>query len=134
MKEIVPSPPPIVRNQFEAIRELFSKNVVPSYGRFDLALSHGCGSRLFDVNGKSYLLELPLRADFALVQAFLADYLGNLGYVLTARNFNPVIALAAGTVIACADNIVPVGLISASFCAACSSSGLAGCLAKKTCD
>jgi acetylornithine/N-succinyldiaminopimelate aminotransferase len=55
MKDIVPAPPPIVRNQFETIRELFSKNVVPSYGRFDLALSHGAGSYLFDVNGKRYL-------------------------------------------------------------------------------
>src|ERR1041384_2681194 len=55
MKEIVPSPPPIVRNQFETIRELFSKNVVPSYGRFDIALSHGAGSYLFDVNGRRYL-------------------------------------------------------------------------------
>src|SRR5262249_38556767 len=43
------------RNQFETIRELFSKNVVPSYGRFDIALSHGDGSHLFDVNGKRYL-------------------------------------------------------------------------------
>ncbi len=55
MKEIVPTPPPIVRNQFETIRELFTKNVVPSYGRFDLALSHGSGSYLFDVNGRRYL-------------------------------------------------------------------------------
>lgn len=55
MKEIVPSPPPIVRNQFETIRELFTKNVVPSYGRFDLALSHGAGSYLYDVNGRRYL-------------------------------------------------------------------------------
>src|SRR5258708_31177050 len=52
-----------------------------------------------EVNGKCYLLEIALRADFALVQAFLADYLGNLGYALTARNFNPVIAIAAGAVI-----------------------------------
>ncbi len=55
MKEIVPAPPPIVRNQFETIRELFTKNVVPSYGRFELALSHGDGSYLFDVNGRRYL-------------------------------------------------------------------------------
>src|SRR3984957_9495856 len=55
MKELVPSPPPIVRNQFESIRELFAKNVVPSYGRFDLALSHGSGSYVFDVAGKRYL-------------------------------------------------------------------------------
>ena len=62
-------------------------------------------------NGKTYLLETALRADFALVQAFLADYLGNLNYALTARNFNPIMAMAADTVIACADNIVPVGVI-----------------------
>lgn len=56
MKEIVPqSPPPIVRNQYETIRELFTKNVIPSYGRFELALSHGVGSHLFDVNGRRYL-------------------------------------------------------------------------------
>jgi acetate CoA/acetoacetate CoA-transferase alpha subunit len=64
------------------------------------------------VNGKNYLLEIALRADFALVHAFLADYEGNLSYALTARNFNPVIAMAADTVIAAADNIVPVGVIS----------------------
>jgi acetylornithine/N-succinyldiaminopimelate aminotransferase len=55
MKEIVPAPPPIVRNQFQTVRELFSKNVVPSYGRFDIAFSHGSGSHLYDVNGKRYL-------------------------------------------------------------------------------
>ena len=70
------------------------------------------GKQKIEVDGKSYLLEVALRADFALVQAFLADYLGNLSYALTARNFNPVIAMAAGTVIANADNIVPVGVIS----------------------
>ena len=70
------------------------------------------GKQRLEVDGKSYLLELALRADFALVQAFLADYLGNLSYALTARNFNPVIAMAADTVIVCAEHIVPVGLIS----------------------
>jgi acetate CoA/acetoacetate CoA-transferase alpha subunit len=70
------------------------------------------GKQRVEVDGKTYLLETPLRADFALVQAFLADYLGNLSYALTARNFNPMIAMAAGTVIASADNIVPVGVIS----------------------
>jgi acetylornithine aminotransferase/acetylornithine/N-succinyldiaminopimelate aminotransferase len=55
MKEIVPAPPPIVRNDYESIRDLFAKNVVPSYGRFDLALSHGAGSYVFDVAGKRYL-------------------------------------------------------------------------------
>ena len=51
----MPTPPPIVRNDNESIRELFAKNVVPSYGRFDLALSHGQGSYVFDVAGKRYL-------------------------------------------------------------------------------
>ena len=46
------------------------------------------------------------------MQAFVADYLGNLTYVLTARNFNPVIAMAAKTVIVDAEHIVPVGMIS----------------------
>ena len=70
------------------------------------------GKRKIEVGGVEYLLEMPLRADFALVQAFLADYLGNLTYVLTARNFNPVIAMAARTVVADAEHIVPVGMIS----------------------
>jgi len=55
VKDIVPTPPPIVRNDYEFIRDLFAKNVVPSYGRFDLALSHGAGSYVFDVAGKRYL-------------------------------------------------------------------------------
>ncbi len=44
-----------MHNQHESIRELFAKNVVPSYGRFDLVLSHGAGSYVFDVAGKRYL-------------------------------------------------------------------------------
>jgi len=55
MKEIVPAPPAIVRNDYESIRELFTRNVVPSYGRFELVLSHGEGSYIFDVAGKRYL-------------------------------------------------------------------------------
>lgn len=70
------------------------------------------GKQRVEVDGKTYLLEIALKADFALVQAFLADYLGNLSYALTARNFNPVIAMAADTVVASADNVVPVGVIS----------------------
>ncbi len=69
------------------------------------------GKQRVEINGREYLLEVALRADFALVQAFLADYLGNLSYALTARNFNPVIAMAADTVIVSADNIVPLGVI-----------------------
>jgi len=70
------------------------------------------GKRRIEVDGKSYLLETALRADFALVQAFLADYLGNLSYALTARNFNPVLAMAADTVMVTAEHIVPVGVIA----------------------
>jgi acetylornithine/N-succinyldiaminopimelate aminotransferase len=55
MKDIVPSPPPIVRNDVASVQALFQKNVVPSYGRFDIALSHGSGSYVFDVTGKRYL-------------------------------------------------------------------------------
>jgi acetate CoA/acetoacetate CoA-transferase alpha subunit len=69
------------------------------------------GKQVVKVNGRAYLVELALRADFGLVQAFAADSLGNLAYALTARNFNPVIAMAADTVIVSADNIVPVGVI-----------------------
>jgi acetate CoA/acetoacetate CoA-transferase alpha subunit len=70
------------------------------------------GKQRIDVDGKPYLVETALRADFALVHAFLADYLGNLSYALTARNFNPVIAMACDTVITDADHIVPIGVIS----------------------
>jgi acetate CoA/acetoacetate CoA-transferase alpha subunit len=70
------------------------------------------GKTKIEVDGHVYLLEKPLAADFALVEAFLADYLGNLTYVLTARNFNPVIAMAARTVIVDAEHVVPVGVIS----------------------
>ena len=70
------------------------------------------GKRKVDVDGATYLLEPALKADFALVEAFLSDYEGNLVYALTARNFNPVIAMAARTVIVDATHIVPVGMIS----------------------
>lgn len=69
------------------------------------------GKRTIEVDGKSFLLELPLRADFALISAHQADYYGNLTYMLTARNFNPVMAMAADRVIAEAESIVPVGVI-----------------------
>jgi acetate CoA/acetoacetate CoA-transferase alpha subunit len=67
--------------------------------------------RLIEVDGRTYLLELPLRADFALVHAHEADYHGNLTYRLTATNFNPLIAFAADCVIAEPNEIVPTGVI-----------------------
>jgi acetate CoA/acetoacetate CoA-transferase alpha subunit len=54
---------------------------------------------------------LPIAADFALIGAHRADYLGNLSYALTARNFNPIMAMAATTVVAEAAEIVPVGVM-----------------------
>jgi acetate CoA/acetoacetate CoA-transferase alpha subunit len=70
------------------------------------------GKQKIALKEKEYLLETALRADFALLQAFVADYQGNLTYALTARNFNPVIAMAADFVIADAEHIVPVGVIA----------------------
>ena len=55
MKEIVPPPPAVVRNDVAAVQALFTQNVVPSYGRFEIVASHGSGSYLFDVTGKRYL-------------------------------------------------------------------------------
>jgi acetate CoA/acetoacetate CoA-transferase alpha subunit len=69
------------------------------------------GKRVIEVDGKAFLLELPIRGDFALVNAKTADYFGNLAYALTARNFNPIIAMAADCVLVRAENIVPVGVI-----------------------
>ena len=67
--------------------------------------------RQIEVDGKAFLVEAPIRADFALVGANRADYYGNLEYTLTARNFNPLMAMAGITVIAEANEIVPVGVI-----------------------
>ncbi len=66
---------------------------------------------VIDVDGEKFLLEKPLRADFALLHAHEADYNGNLTYRLTAANFNPIIAFAAEVAIAEPHQIVPVGVI-----------------------
>lgn len=55
MKDFVPQPAAIVRNDVVEIQALFQQNVVPTYGRFDLVLSHGAGSQVWDVTGKRYL-------------------------------------------------------------------------------
>ncbi len=69
------------------------------------------GKQVLDIDGVRYLVERPISADFALIAARQADYVGNLEYALTAQNFNPIMALAAETVIAEPDHIVPVGMI-----------------------
>lgn len=70
-------------------------------------IAQGKEKRVFD--GKEYILELPLRADFAFIRARKADKMGNLVYWRTQRNFNPVMATAADVVIAEVDEIVEVG-------------------------
>jgi len=67
------------------------------------------GKEKLVINGKGYLLELPLRADIALLKAYKADRAGNLVYRQSARNFNPIMALAADMVIAEVEEIVEVG-------------------------
>jgi acetate CoA/acetoacetate CoA-transferase alpha subunit len=69
------------------------------------------GKQTIEVDGRLFLLEKPLKADYAFVYAKQADYLGNLAYALTARNFNPLMAMAATVVVAEAQSIVPVGVI-----------------------
>jgi acetate CoA/acetoacetate CoA-transferase alpha subunit len=76
-----------------------------------IGTSVATGKQVIVIEGQSFLLELPIRADFALLAAHRADYRGNLDYALTARNFNPVMAFAAKMVIAEAAEIVPVGVI-----------------------
>jgi acetate CoA/acetoacetate CoA-transferase alpha subunit len=70
------------------------------------------GKETIVVGEQKYLLELPIGAEFALIKAKRADYCGNLSYSLTARNFNPLMAMAAECVIAEVEEIVPVGSIT----------------------
>jgi len=69
------------------------------------------GRQVVQVDGREFLVEPALKADVALVAARSADYAGNLVYSLTARNFNPLMAMAAATVIAEANEIVPLGVL-----------------------
>jgi len=62
-------------------------------------------------NGKEYLLELALKADFSLVKAWRGDGLGNLVYRRTAQNFNPMMAAAGRVTIAEVEEIVAIGAI-----------------------
>ena len=71
------------------------------------------GKQIVNVDGKDYLLEKPLRADIALVGASLGDKAGNLVYLGTSQNFNPLMASAADLVIAEINELVEVGEIAA---------------------
>ncbi|MGL4405039.1 MAG: CoA transferase subunit A [Notoacmeibacter sp.] len=70
------------------------------------------GKQVVTIEGEDWLLETPLRADFALIKAHQADHFGNCAYQLTSTNFNPLMAMAAETVIVEAHEIVPVGVIA----------------------
>jgi len=69
------------------------------------------GKETREIDGRTYLLEYPIKADFALISALKADRWGNLVYRKTARNFGPIMATAATTTIAQVDEIVPLGSI-----------------------
>ena len=72
-------------------------------------LAEGKESRVID--GREYLLEYPIKGDYALISAHTADRLGNLVYRKTARNFGPVMAAAATTTIAQVSSVVPTGAL-----------------------
>jgi 3-oxoacid CoA-transferase subunit A len=69
------------------------------------------GKELREFNGRTYLLETALTADYALVKAWRGDRLGNLVYRKTARNFNPMMATAARITIAEVEELVEPGEI-----------------------
>lgn len=70
------------------------------------------GKEIREIEGRQYVFEAPLRADFAFIKAHRGDRLGNLNYRMAMRNFNMVMATAAKVVIAEVDQFVPVGALS----------------------
>lgn len=73
------------------------------------------GKEVREIDGRKYVLEHPLKADFALVKAWKGDRLGNLVYHLTAQNFNPIMAMAAKVTIAEVEELVDVGELDPNF-------------------
>ena len=84
-------------------------------GGFFTATGYGTlvaeGKETRTIDGKAYVLEKPLRADFAFVKAWKGDWAGNLVYRRTARNFNPMMATAARVTIAEVESLVEPGAI-----------------------
>jgi len=74
---------------------------------FGTLLAEGKESKI--INGKGYVLEYPIYADFALIKAFKGDRWGNLTYRMSARNFGPIMAAAAKCTIAQVNEVVPLG-------------------------
>ena len=79
------------------------------YTRTGVGTQVAAGKEVRRLDGKDYLLELPIRGDFALVHAWRADTHGNLVFRATARNFNPQVATAAAVTIAEAEQVVAPG-------------------------
>ncbi|MFE9692392.1 3-oxoacid CoA-transferase subunit A [Micromonospora sp. NPDC005806] len=73
------------------------------------------GKETREIDGRHYVLEYPLRADYALVKAHRADELGNLVYRKTARNFGPIMAAAATTTIVQVGEVVPAGALDSEI-------------------
>ncbi|MBU4465694.1 MAG: 3-oxoacid CoA-transferase subunit A [Actinobacteria bacterium] len=69
------------------------------------------GKEARTIDGRDYVLEYPIKADFALIGALRADRWGNLVYRETARNFGPIMATAATTTIVQVDEVVPLGVL-----------------------
>ncbi len=67
------------------------------------------GKQIITVDGKDYLLELPLKGDIALIRGSIVDTMGNVYYKGTTRNFNPIMAMACKTVIVEAEQVVQPG-------------------------
>ncbi|MEZ5738726.1 MAG: 3-oxoacid CoA-transferase subunit A [Burkholderiaceae bacterium] len=67
------------------------------------------GKETREINGRQYVLEMPIAADFALIKALRGDRWGNLTYRMTARNFGPVMAMAARCTVAQVSEVVPLG-------------------------
>jgi len=84
-------------------------------GGFYTPTAHGTvvaeGKETRVMDGRAYVLEMPLRADFAFIKAFCGDRVGNLVYRRTARNFNPMMATAARVTIAEVEHLVEPGTL-----------------------
>lgn len=77
---------------------------------FGTLLAEGKETRMID--GKNYVLESPIHADFSLIKAHHADPLGDLVYRMTARNFGPIMATAAKTTIVQVTDVVALGALN----------------------
>jgi 3-oxoadipate CoA-transferase alpha subunit len=82
------------------------------YTRTGVGTDLAAGKEIRVIDGRQYVFETPLHADFALLKADRADRLGNLTYRYAMRNFNPIMATAAKMVIAEAEKLVPVGTLT----------------------